>query len=54
MDEPSAVASHIRSKISFELIKSQVVCIWGARKMKKMVVDTVDMNLISNMSNISE
>ena len=53
-DEPSVVANYIRSKISFELVKSQVACIRGARKMKKMVVDTVDMNLISNMSNISE
>ena len=52
-DEPSVVANYVRSKISFELVRSQVACIRGARKMKKMCVDTMEMNLTSNLSNIS-
>ena len=53
-DEPSVVANYIRSKISFELVRSQVACIRGARKMKKMTVDTGDMNLVNSCANIGE
>ena len=37
---PSVVSSNVRFKNSFELVRSQVACIGGARKMKKMEVDT--------------
>ena len=53
-DEPSVVANYIRTKISFELVRSQVACIRGARKMKKMTVDTGDMNLVNSCANIGE
>ena len=53
-DEPSVVANYIRTKISFELVRSQVACIRGARKMKKMTVDTSDMNLVTSNANITE
>ena len=53
-DEPSVVSNYVRSKISFELVRSQVACIRGARKMKKMEVDTFDMNLTFNRSNINQ
>ena len=53
-DEPSVVSNYVRTKISFELVRSQVACIRGARKMKKMEVDTFDMNLTSNRSNINQ
>ena len=53
-DEPSVVANYVRTKISFELIRSQVACIRGARRMTKMTVDTADMNLVTNSANIVE
>ena len=53
-DEPSVVANYVRTKISFELVRSQVACIRGARRMKKMTVDTADMNLVANSANIVE
>ena len=53
-DEPSVVANYIRTKISFELVRSQVACIRGARKMRKMTVDTCDMNLVTSNANITE
>ena len=51
-DEQSVVANYVRSKISFELIRSQVACIRGARKMMKMTIDTADMNLVNSSANI--
>ena len=46
--EKSAVANYIRSKISFELIRSQVACIRGARSLKKIVIDTSEMEVLNS------
>ena len=38
--ENSVVANYIRTKVSFELIRSQVACIRGSRSLKKINIDT--------------
>ena len=48
--EKSFVANFVRTKISFELVRSQVACIRGARKMQKMTVDTGEMNIVATAS----
>ncbi len=53
-DEPSVVANYVRTKISFELVKSQIACIRGSRKRKKMVVDVAEMEIVANDSAIAE
>ena len=52
--EKSFVANFVRTKISFELVRSQVACIRGARKMQKMTVDTGEMNIVATASEIME
>ena len=44
--ETSVVANYIRSKISFELIRSQVACIRGSRSLKKVNIDTNEMEVV--------
>ena len=53
-DEISVVASYVRSKISFELVKSQIACIRGSRKRKKMVIDVAEMDIVAQTSTIDE
>ena len=50
----SVVANCIRTKVSFELIRSQVACMRGSRAWKKMKVDTGEMELTNVASNIRE
>ena len=52
--ERSAVANYVRTKISFDLVRSQVACIRGARKMQQMTVDANEMNIVSATANIAE
>ena len=53
-DETSVVANYVRSKISFELVKSQIACIRGSRKRKKMVIDVAEMDIVTQASTIAE
>ena len=48
----SVVANYIRSKISFELVRSQVACIRGSRRLRKIRIDTEEMEVVNNSSNI--
>ena len=51
--EKSVVASYIRRKISFELVKSQVACVRGSRNLwKKLVLDTGDIEVVDQQANI--
>ena len=52
--EQSVVANYVRTKISFELIRSQVACIRGSRQLRKMHIDSGDMELISNNAAMPE
>ena len=53
-DEKSIVANYVRTKLSFELVRSQVACIRGARKMQKMTIDTAEMDIAEATSEIAE
>ena len=53
-DEKSIVASYVRTKISFQLIRSQIACIRGSRNRKKINVDLEQMDIITEASKIAE
>ena len=44
--EQSVVANYIRTKISFELVRSQIACIRGARSLKVMSMDVDDADIV--------
>ena len=50
----SVATLFIRTKISFSLLKSTLLCIRGSRSLKKMNVDMkdLDIDLMNKMSNI--
>ena len=52
--EKSVVANYIRTKISFELIRSQVAMIRGSRSLKVMNMDTNDAELVNQAATIKE
>ena len=53
-EEKSVVANYVRTKVSFELVRSQVACIRGARKMQKMTVDTGEMGIADANARLGE
>ena len=53
MDQ-SVVANYVRTKVSFELVKSQVRCVRGSRSLKKVKIDTGEMEMVANLTNIRE
>ena len=53
MDQ-SVVANYVRTKVSFELVRSQVACLRGARRLRKTVIDVGEMEVVSNISSILE
>ena len=50
----STVANYVRTKISFELVRSQVMCLRGSRTRKKMNVELKDSEVVNCQSRISE
>ena len=50
----SVVSNYIRTKISFQLVKSQVACIRGSKKLETMRIDPGEIELVDNSSNIRE
>ena len=52
--ETSVVANYIRTKVSFELVRSQVACIRGSRSLKKMTIDVNEVELVNSASDIRE
>ena len=52
--EQSAVANYIRSKVSFELIPSQIACIRGSRKRRNMNIELEEAEVVENVSRIKE
>ena len=53
-EEISVVANYVRTKVSFELVRSQVACVRGARKMQKMTVDTGEMSIATANARLQE
>ena len=52
--EHSVVSIYIRTKISFELVQSQISCIRGARSLKVMTMDVNDAEIIHSDSIIKD
>ena len=50
--EVSVVANYIRTKVSFELIRSQVACIRGSRSLKNISVDLDEVEVVDSASRI--
>ena len=50
----SIVANYIRTKLSFEIVRSQVLCIRGSRTLRKSVVDIADVELVQHVAGIRE
>ena len=53
--ERSVVANYIRSKVSYELVRSQVECIRGSRSLRKrMQVDVKEMEVVNSVAEIKD
>ena len=50
----SVVANYVRTKISFELVKSQVMCLRGSRSKKKLNVEVSEMEVVNCVSRMPE
>ena len=50
----SVVSNYIRTKVSFELVRSQVACIRGSRKLRKMRIDAGEMEMVTTTANIRD
>ena len=50
----SVVANYIRTKVSFELVKSLVACLSGSRRKGKMKIDGGEIELVSTGAIIRE
>ena len=48
----STVANYVRTKMSFELIRAQVMCIRGSRTRRKIEVDTKEIEVVHCASNL--
>ena len=52
--EQSVVANYIRTKISFELVRSQIACIRGARSLKVMSMEVDEAEVVHSESFIRD
>ena len=52
--ERSVVANYVRSKVSFELVRSQVECIRGSRSRKRMQVDLKEIEVVNSIAEIRD
>ena len=50
----SVVSNYIRTKISFELIRSQVACIRGSRSLRALTLDVNEAELVDTASIIRD
>ena len=49
----SVVANYIRTKLSFHLVRSQVLCIRGSRTLRAPCINVGDVEFVHGLSNIS-
>ena len=52
--EMSVVSNYIRTKISFELVRSQVACVRGSRSLKALAINVNDAELVQSRGNIQD
>ena len=50
----SLVANYIRTKLSFEIIRSQILCIRGSRTLKKSCVDIGEVEVVQHVAGIRQ
>ena len=50
----SVVANYVRTKISFDLVRSQVMCLRGARSKKRSNVQVEEMEVVNCLSRMPE
>jgi hypothetical protein len=50
----SVVANYIRTKVSYELVRSQVACIRGSRRLRKIRIDPGEIEVVTNSATIRE
>ena len=48
--ERSVVANYVRSKVSFQLVRSQVECIRGSRSRKRMQMDLKEIEVVNSVA----
>ena len=49
----STVANYVRTKISFELVRSQVMCLRGSRTRKKINVELKESEVVNCVSRVA-
>ena len=50
----SIVANYLRTKIAFELVRAQVMCIRGSRSLRKTYLDVAEIEVVQNKVKIQE
>ena len=50
----SVVANYIRTKLSFEIVRSQVLCIRGSRSLKRPNIDVSEVEVVQHVAGIRE
>ena len=50
----SSVANYIRTKISFELVRSQIMCIRGSRRRRKIEIEAEEIQVVESISRVPE
>ena len=50
----SLVANYIRTKLSFEIVRSQILCIRGSRSLKKSCLDIGDVEVVQHAAGIRQ
>ena len=50
----SMVANYVRTKLSFEIVRSQVLCIRGSRSLRKTNVDLAEIVVVQNTAEIQQ
>ena len=52
--QASIVANYLRTKIAFELVRAQVMCIRGSRSLRKPYLDVAEIEVVQNKAKIQE
>ena len=50
----SVVANYIRTKLSFEIVRSQVLCIRGSRSLRRPNIDVSEVEVVQHVAGIRE
>ena len=52
--DTSLVANYIRTKLSFEMVRSQILCIRGSRTLRKSCLDIGDVEVVQHVAGIRQ